>query len=224
MGTNSGIRPVGFRHGLWLGAACLLVLAVGVWIALRFSEPSPVSAEFLEPIEGVGAPSTTEFPPVVRGEPPSHLPKKAGRPAPRPPAQKESPPPLSIVADAPERAEPSLEDAPSDPFEPREGQKPEIRTLVAVGDIQLGVVRNSRVRDEEGLKRVLVRIGGELEKRIREPQQQDTPGLQQLLDDYREELGKYMDGEVELRGPDWMIGVEVGPPRPREEWWVPRPR
>jgi hypothetical protein len=111
----------------------------------------------------------------------------------------------------------------ADPFEPEDGKEPHIRTLVSVGDIQLGVVRESaRIRDEAGLKTVLVRIGDDLEKRVREQGQGGAAGLQQVLDDYREELGKHMDGEVELRGPGWMIGTEVGPPQPREQWWKPR--
>jgi hypothetical protein len=91
-----------------------------------------------------------------------------------------------------------------------------------VGDIQLGVVRESaRIRDEVGLKQVLVRIGDDLEKRMQQKKGAGEPGLQQVLDEYREELGKYMDGEVSLRGPGWMVGTEVGPP-PREQWWKPR--
>jgi hypothetical protein len=109
-----------------------------------------------------------------------------------------------------------------DPFEPEDGKEPHIRTLVSVGDIQLGVVRESaRIRDEAGLKAVLVRMGDDLEKRVRD-HPEDAAGLQQVLDGYREELGRHMDGEVELRGPGWMIGTEVGPPQPREQWWKPR--
>jgi hypothetical protein len=111
-----------------------------------------------------------------------------------------------------------------DRFEPQEGQEPELRTLVAVGDIRLAVNRNAEVRDEAGLKQVLVRIGSDLERRVRELQGTGDMGPQQVLDTYREELGKYMSGDVELSGPGWMIGTEVGPPLPREEWWKPRPQ
>jgi hypothetical protein len=111
----------------------------------------------------------------------------------------------------------------ADPFEPQDNQDAPIRTLVSVGDIQLGVVREAtRIRDEVGLKKVLVRIGDDLEKQLGKPQEPGAPGPQELLNGYREELGKYMDGEVELSGPGFRIGTEVGPPQPREKWWKPR--
>ncbi|HSP78838.1 MAG TPA: hypothetical protein VLQ93_09930 [Myxococcaceae bacterium] len=110
-----------------------------------------------------------------------------------------------------------------DPFEPQEDEEAPIRTLVSVGEIQLGVVREAtRIRDEAGLKEMLVRIGDDLDKRLREPREPGAPGPQEVLDGYREELARFMDGEVELRGPGFMVGAEVGPPRPREQWWVPR--
>jgi hypothetical protein len=115
------------------------------------------------------------------------------------------------------------EHLPSDPFEPQDGEGPAIRTLVEVGDIQLGVVRDARVRDEQGLKNVLVQIGKDMEKSSHQLGSEAPPELQQLLDGYREELGQYMAGEVEIRGPSWMIGTEVGPPRPLGEGWRPRP-
>lgn len=194
------------RHGLWLGAAGLLVLAVGAWLWTPLAKPE--------------APATVE--PPVRAAPPAPAVAARAEP-PRPPPRTATPPP----SPAPREAQPSqpaptaappVEAVVADPFEPEDGKEPHIRTLVSVGDIQLGVVRESaRIRDEAGLKQVLVRIGDDLEKRV-----QGAEGLQGVLDTYREELGKYMDGEVELRGPGWMIGAEVGPPRPREQWWKPR--
>jgi hypothetical protein len=128
-----------------------------------------------------------------------------------------------VVTETPPPAPPPAEKVSADPFEPEDNQDAPIRTLVSVGDIQLGVVREAtKIRDEAGLKKVLVRIGDELDKRLREPQEPGAPKPQELLDGYREELGKYMDGEVELRGPGFMIGVEVGPPLPRDQWWKPR--
>ena len=211
---------MGLRHGLWMGAACLLVLAVGAWLAVRFGDPSPSPTGSSELLDAERPPGTAEAPPVARLDPPRPPPRKATPPPVNPPPREEAPPPPMPVGE-PVRPAPPPESVPSDPFEPQDGQEPPIRTLVSVGDIQLGVVRNSRIRDEAGLKRVLVRIGDDLEKRIREQQKQDV-SPQQVLDGYREELGQYMDGEVELRGPGWMIGVEVGPPLPREKWWVPR--
>ncbi len=191
------------RHALWLGAGALLVLAVGAWLTAGTAGPesSPPAPE--------PEPSTVEpraAAPVSRAQAP--------RPPPPRPAVRESPAPQP----APEPPAPVVED----PFEPEDGKEPHIRTLVSVGDIQLGVVRESaRIRDEAGLKAVLVRMGDDLEKRVRD-HPEDAAGLQQVLDGYREELGRHMDGEVELRGPGWMIGTEVGPPQPREQWWKPR--
>ena len=204
------------RHGLWLGAAGLLVVAVGAGTVVHFTGPAPA------PMELTAAPERPADPPVARVEPPSAPPRKAVPPASTPPPRAEVPPVPEPVA-APEAAAPPAEAVSADPFEPEDGKDPHIRTLVSVGDIQLGVVRESaRIRDEAGLKQVLVRIGGDLERRLQEQGKQGASGLQQVLDDYREELGKHMDGEVELRGPGWMIGTEVGPPLPREQWWKAR--
>lgn len=95
--------------------------------------------------------------------------------------------------------------------------------MVEVGDLQLGLVGEAQVRDEQGLKNILVQIGQDLEKSSRQLGSEAPRELQQLLDDYREELGQYMAGEVEVRGPSWMIGTEVGPPRRLGEGWRPRP-
>jgi hypothetical protein len=120
-------------------------------------------------------------------------------------------------------APPAEEKVLVDPFESQGDQEAPIRTLVSVGDIQLGVIRETaRIRDEAGLKKVLVQIGDDLEKRFGKPQEPGAPGPQELLDGYREELGKHMDGMVELSGPGFRIGTEVGPPLPREKWWKPR--
>lgn len=200
------------RHALWLGAAGLLVLAVGMWLAGGTAGPE-TSTPVTEPEPSTVEPRAAAPEPVPRAEAPRPPPP---RPA-APPAAQESPAPQAT----PEPSSPPVEAVVADPFEPEEGKEPHIRTLVSVGDIQLGVVRESaRIRDEAELKAVLVRIGADLEKRVRE--QPGAAELQQVLDDYREELGKHMDGEVELRGPGWMIGTEVGPPQPREQWWKPR--
>ncbi|EAU70014.1 hypothetical protein STIAU_8348 [Stigmatella aurantiaca DW4/3-1] len=167
------------------------------------------------PIQTVppGVPSPITPPPVVRRE------------SPRPPPKQEPPPPAPVeVTETPAApVPPPGEKVLVDPFEPQGDQDAPIRTLVAVGDIQLGVIRESaRIRDEAGLKTVLVQIGDDLRKRFEKPQEPGAPGPQELLDGYREELGKYMDGMVELSGPGFRIGAEVGPPLPREKWWKPR--
>ncbi|WP_257461655.1 hypothetical protein [Archangium lipolyticum] len=206
---------MGSRHGLWLGAACLLVLALGGWLAVRFgASPAPEAGSVERPPVKTVPPSEplpVEPPPVVRREPP------------RPPKQEPPPAASGDVAETPAPpAPPPEEEVLADPFEPRGDQEAPIRTLVSVGDIQLGVIRESaRIRDEAGLMKVLVRIGDDLEKRLGKP---GAPDPQELLDGYREELGKYMDGMVELSGPGFRIGTEVGPPLPREQWWKPRAR
>lgn len=214
---NSGGRFVGSRHGLWLGAACLLLLAVGVWLWGQFgASPAP---------EG----RSVERPPVKTAPPAEPPPVEAApvvrRPPPPPPSQP-SPPtaaPVEVTEAPPPPAPPPQEKVLADPFEPQDDQDAPIRTLVSVGNIQLGVVREAtQIRDEVGLKKVLVRIGDDLEKRLGKPQEPGAPGPQELLDGYREELGKHMDGEVQLSGPGFMIGTEVGPPPPREKWWKPR--
>lgn len=216
---SSEFRFVGSRHGLWLGAACLLLLAVGASLWSRFGgspdvrPPSQLEAE-RPPVRTEPPPVPSVTPPPVRRPP--HVP-------PPPPAQPPPAAPAQVAETLPAQPPPPVEKVSADPFEPEDNQDAPIRTLVSVGDIQLGVVREAtRIRDEAGLKKVLVRIGDDLDKRLREPQEPGAPGPQAVLDGYREELGKYMDGEVELRGPGFMVGAEVGPPLPREQWWKPR--
>ena len=104
-----------------------------------------------------------------------------------------------------------------DPFERHGDEDPQARVLVAVSDMQLGVLKDARVHDETHLVEVLTRLGNELEK-------QGPESRQQLVESYQKELGRYMQGEVELRGRDWLLGLEVGEVRPLEEQhWQPRP-
>lgn len=110
-----------------------------------------------------------------------------------------------------------------DPFERHGDEEPPARVLVAVADMQLGVLANAKVRDEARLVELLTRIGGELEKLGDAPSPSAGARRQQLLEGYQRELGRYLDGEVELRGRDWVMGIEVGEVRPLEADWKPRP-
>lgn len=219
---NSGFRFVGSRHGLWLGAACLLVLAVGAWLSVRFGEAPAVRPPPAGQLEAERPPVQT----VPPSEPSSATPPPVRRPPPTsaPPPSRPPPAEPTQVVETPAPPGPPPEDKVlADPFEPQDDQEAPIRTLVSVGDIQLGVIRESaRIRDEAGLKQALVRIGDDLNKRLQAPREPGAPGPQEVLDGYREELGKHMSGMVQLSGPGFMIGTEVGPPLPREQWWKPR--
>lgn len=111
----------------------------------------------------------------------------------------------------------------ADPFEWHGQQEPVARTLLAVGDVQLGVLSDVRIHDEPGLLQALARVGEKLDRQSRELGRGGIQALQQILDDERDELGRYMEGELELRGPHWMIGLEVGPPRTIGDGWQTRP-
>ncbi|ATB34212.1 hypothetical protein [Melittangium boletus] len=209
------------RYGLLLGAACVLLLALGLWGTTHWREPGPLPAGPAPQAGAVRPPVATETPPPVASVPPPR------RVEPRPPVAtppvREAPPPPPPSEPAPEQEVlPPGEDTRADRYEPQDGGEPEIRTLLAVGDIRIGVARGAEIHDEAGLKKVLVRIGDDLERRMREARPRGEGGPQQVLDDYREELGQYMRGDVEMRGPEFMIGTEVGPPLPREKWWKPR--
>jgi hypothetical protein len=105
---------------------------------------------------------------------------------------------------------------PYDPFARHGDEEPPARVLVAVGDMQLGVLNNAKVHDEAHLIELLTRLGGELEK--------GAP-RESLVESYQKELSRYMEGEVELRGRDWLLGFAVGEarPLPTQEEWRPRP-
>ena len=110
-----------------------------------------------------------------------------------------------------------------DPFSRHGDEEPPARVLVAVGDMQLGVLNNAKVHDEVHLVELLTRIGGELEKLGPASGQAAAAQRQQLLEGYHQELGRYLQGEVELRGRDWIMGIEVGDVAPLEADWKPRP-
>ncbi|MET0401419.1 MAG: hypothetical protein ABW123_03405 [Cystobacter sp.] len=207
-----------------MGAATLLILALGIWMGVWWGASTPPSTGS-QAQEAVRPPAPIAQRPAPTPVPPAVSPT---RPASPPPSAPASPP---AASPAPEDGDTLLPPPPSDMpdtradrYESQDGGEPEIRTLLAVGDIRMGVMRNSEIRDQEGLNRVLVRLGGELERRMQaqQPQQRGELSMQKLLDDYQEELGQYMNGEVELKGPGFSIGAEVGPPLPREKWWKPR--
>lgn len=110
-----------------------------------------------------------------------------------------------------------------DPFARHGDEEPPARVLVAVGDMQLGVLTNAKVHDEVHLVELLTRIGGELERLGPASAQTSAAQRQQLLEGYHKELGRYLQGEVELRGHDWIMGLEVGDVPPLEADWKPRP-
>jgi hypothetical protein len=212
------------HKGLLLGAVALLLLTLGAWLAARPAVPD-------------GLPSSDE--PVARAP---QQPSPPSRPADVPPSPPPSgissggppptPPPGTTVGKKPEppRANGDEEvlspgpDTRADRFESQNGEDPEVRTLLSVGDIRMGAVRGSEIRDEAALRTVLVRIGGDLERRMKETRPQTELGFQEILDGYRDEMAKHMNGQIEMRGPGFTIGTEVGPPLPREKWWKPRPQ
>ncbi len=126
-------------------------------------------------------------------------------------------PEAAAVSDEP-KPEPTY-----DPFARHGGEEPPARVLVAVGDMQLGVLTNAKVHDEVRLFELLTRIGGELEKLGAGSGQTAAAQRQQLLEGYHKELGRYVQGEVELRGRDFVMGLEVGEVPPLEADWKPRP-
>src|SRR6266511_4150037 len=135
MSENSRTQSAGSRHWFWLGAAGLFVLASGVWVAVK-PDVSP-SRKARPPVPDTAEqPISPNVPPLV-----------ARAESVRPPPKKAAPPPPLPVA-PPDDTGP----IPPDPLEPQHGQNLEIRTLVTVGDLQLGLVGDARVRDERGLK------------------------------------------------------------------------
>ncbi len=208
-----------------MGAAALLVLSLGVWLGVKWGASTPPAAV-------ARAPEEAPTPSAPLAQAPTGTSVPASVPPASPPPASPPPPTATAPGDTDEdevRLPPPPADQPdtrADRFEPQDGGEPEIRTILAVGDIRMGVVRDSQIRDQAGLNQVLVRIGGELERRMQSPQPKERGerAMQKLLDDYQEELGQYMNGEVELSGPGFTIGTEVGPPLPREKWWKPRPQ
>lgn len=207
MPGNLGSSGVGGRLGM--AALAVAVLGALLWQQRSRSTPSLVGA-----------------PP--RGDAPGAAPA-AGSPAqaaaPRRPSGGPNQP---VVATAPIAA--ALATAPAsayDPFARHGDADPPARVLVAVGELQLGVLSDARVRDEASLVALLTSIGSALEQLRLAPDQTPAAARQQLVEGYKEELGRYVDGEVELHGRDWNLGLEVGEvqprPQPHEQGWRPRP-
>jgi hypothetical protein len=207
------------NQGLLLGAASLLVLALGSWLAAH-----PDASSDNAPVARAPQPPPPPPPRPVDATPspaPAATPARAAVPTP-PPATTVQQQPSPALED--EEVLPPGPDTRTDRFEPQDGGDPEVRTLLTVGDIRMGAVRGSEIRDEAALRTVLVRIGGDLERRLKETRPQNEQGYQEILDGYRDEMAQHMNGEIELRGPGFTVGTEVGPPLPREKWWKPRPR
>lgn len=203
------------RSGLWIIVASATGLVGFVWMMLHrdvapvghTASPRPALQD--TPDRGGVTPQPSRVTPPARQRP---VPSIA------------VPLPLTNPEEA-APVEPSpLDRLPADPFEPQEGQEAAIRTLATVGEIRLGVVRGAHVTDEVALTKALTQIAEELEASGKEALRQGALDRQGLLDAHREELGRWVEGEVELRGADWMIGLQVGTPPPLEEQeWRPRP-
>ncbi len=211
------------HQGLLLGAVALLVLALGTWLVMP---PVALDSGPARDEQVASAPQERPAPSPVGL--PSRPPSSAG-PSRAPVAR---PPPGMAAEKTPEtpRAQGDAEVLPPGPdtrrdrFEPQNGEDPEILTLLSVGDIRMGAVRGAEIHDEAALRAVLVRIGEDLERRMKETRPQRELGYQEILDGYRDEMARFMTGMIEMRGPHFMIGTEVGPPLPREKWWRPRPQ
>jgi len=198
---------------LWLLALLVPVVAVDVWLHLREKPTAAVAATTSEesPVAAPPEPAPREPtpPPAVP------LPALEARgPEPSPPLPVHTPPAAMIPPPAAHEERGS------------NGDEPAVVTLTQVGDIALGVRQDPRlleIRDEARLKQVLERVGHALEERVRQHPEEGSAELVERLADYREELGRYMSGDVQIRGPGWTIETETGPALPQEKWWTPKP-
>ncbi|WP_394847077.1 hypothetical protein LZC95_06360 [Pendulispora brunnea] len=197
---------------LWLMALLVPVIALDVWLHVR-EKPKAAAAKTEDlrvsaPRETVAAASPMAAPRMasaveVRQADPSTPSSK-----PVVPVQVQQMPPVA-------REEPGSN-----------ADEPPVVTLAQVGDIALGVRQDPRlleIRDEARLKQVLERVGQALQERVRQHPEEGSAELVERLADYREELGRYMSGDVQIRGPGWTIETETGPALPQEKWWTPRP-
>lgn len=210
------INKVSAGVGALVASAVFAALVAIALVFLLKSKPTASVAGSAARV-GAGLGQGESRPSAASAEIPAGSPARP-RPAVSEPARTES-------ATAPP-ADPAPEPT-ADPFARQGTADPPARVLVAVADMQLGVLTTARVRDEAQLVELLTRLGGELERLPAAPGQAAAAARQQLLESYQKELGRYVDGEVELRGRDWIMGLEVGevrpPPLPTEPDWRPRP-
>jgi hypothetical protein len=95
-----------------------------------------------------------------------------------------------------------------DSFESWDGRPSEVRTLVTVGRIRLGVTRVSKVRDEKRVTALLEELGQELDQR--EQRRSDSFEARAIaygpmLDQYGARLRDVMDGDFAFHAGSWAL-------------------
>lgn len=191
-----------------LGA--LAVFAAGVAVVIEVldrSEGRPTTSSVTAPSRAPAPPSSTA--PVAA---------TAASPAPWPAA--------SVVASAQAQAAPSVlwpePEAPpppavsadsklGDPFDSDAGRPHDVRELVRVGAIRLGVTNDSKVRNERAVTAVLTELGGEidaLERGRSDSFERRIMDYQSIFDRYRAKLAPHMDGSFAAKGQDGWTDTE----------------
>jgi hypothetical protein len=95
-----------------------------------------------------------------------------------------------------------------DSFESWDGKPSEVRTVVTVGHIRLGVTRVSNVRDEKKVAAILEELGGELDNRERgRTDSFEARAIEYgpLLDQYGARLHDVMDGDFAFHADSWAL-------------------
>ncbi len=94
----------------------------------------------------------------------------------------------------------------SDPFESRARRPQDVRELVRVGDVRLGVTYDSKVRDEKAVVEVLRELGAELDQKERgrtDSFERRAVDYQPMLLKYGARLAPLMDGAFAFKGAGW---------------------
>lgn len=98
-----------------------------------------------------------------------------------------------------------------DPFESKAGRPGDVRELVRVGDVRLGVTNASKVKDERALVGVLRELGAEIDAKDRgrkDDIERRMLDYQPIYEKYRSKLEPYLDGAFALKGHDGWTDTE----------------
>ena len=95
-----------------------------------------------------------------------------------------------------------------DAFESWDGKPSEVRTLVTVKGIRLGVARVATVRDERKVTALLGDLGEELAKREagrHDSWESRAHAYHDMMDSYGRKLGPYMSGDFAFHTGQWVL-------------------
>ncbi len=191
-------------YGLGAVLAVTVLAAIVVGVVATVALVRALSNAWMTPAEEHAAPSV---PSVQTTSPGASAPTVAAAPAIAPSSARRVLLPTDPDPKNPdERATPKANYG--DAFESWDGKPSEVRTLVTVKGIRLGVARVATVRDERKVTALLGDLGEELAKREagrHDSWESRAHEYHDMMDSYGRKLGPYMSGDFAFHTGQWVL-------------------